>query len=151
MKKNISLLIFSVQNVNSSYWEPHSSFNANSWSLKIDQESSTWLMSFSFLITCLLDNVLALWWEIRCWSFSRYKGDFKQTKKVDFNTFYCMANSMSGQDEQHPALPERARWSYLLQGLWRSIGLAMTSFQSVLCRPLLSLVKWMKNLYHVVV
>ena len=104
MKKNVSLLTFSVQNVNSSYWEPHSSFNANSESFKVDQESFNWLMIFSFRITCLLDNVLAFWWEIRSWSLSGYKGVFKQTKKDDFNTFYYMANSLSGQDEQIPAL-----------------------------------------------
>ena len=60
MKKNISLLTFSVQNVNSSYSEPHSSFNANSESLKVDQESFTWIIIFCFLITRFLDNVLAL-------------------------------------------------------------------------------------------
>ena len=104
MKKNTSLLTFSVQNVNSSYSEPHSSFNANSKSLKVDQDSFTWMIIFCFVITCLLDNVLALWWEIRSWSLSRYKEDFEQTKKNDFNTFYYMAKSLSEQDKQHPAL-----------------------------------------------
>ena len=95
MKKNISLLTFSVQNVNSSYWEPHSSFNANSESFKVDQDNFTWMMIFSFLITCLLDNVLALWWEIRSWSLSGDKGDFQQTKKDDFNTLYLVKSKLS--------------------------------------------------------
>jgi len=97
MKKNISLLTFSVQNVNSSYWEPHSSFNANSKSLKVDQDSFTWMIIFCFVITCLLDNVLALWWKIRSWPLSGYKGVSKQTRKTTLILFIVWLAPWAGK------------------------------------------------------
>ena len=134
MKKNISPLTFTVHTVNSSYWESHSSEN-----LVANQDSLTWLMIFTILMTWLLDNVLALWWELRSW----YKGVFNQTRKDDFNTFYYMASSLSGQDEQNPALWLATQAGKMAPSSSRtakrkSLGLALSCFESDFCLFFLS-------------
>ena len=48
------LFQFQVQNVNSSYWQPYSSFNTSSKNLVLDQSSVTQLIFFYVLINCFL-------------------------------------------------------------------------------------------------
>ena len=125
----ISLLTFTVQTINSSYWESYSSENSAG-----NQDSFIWLMIFIILMPCLLDNVLALWWELRSSSLLEYKGVFKQTsRKDDFNTVYYMAwlTLRAGKMTKilrSDWLPERARWYYFLKDsegrlAWRSRAL----------------------------
>ena len=101
MKKNISLLTFTVQTVNSSYWELESYSFEN---FVVNQDSFTWLMILFSWPACLI-----MYWhcdENLDLDHSRNIKGFliMQTRKDHFNTFYYMASSLSGQDEQNIAL-----------------------------------------------